>query len=344
MVLFNFKFNIMTLEERQKNIKRAELHTHLGSSVAPSSLWAIAHDEGIRLPMKNYWEFADMITMAKGKKNATLNEMHNNFFQWTELIQSSPNAVYQSVRSVISGGYRKCNLVLQELRFNPMFRNRQGERDLDHIITAAIHGMEKAMLDYPQVKAGLIVMMDRTLTFEQNEIILKKAIKYKNRGVIGIDVAGPQSSEFSMEETSILFEKARQAGLGITIHTGEEGSLEELDYVVHKIKPDRIGHGILAVKDENIMKGLVENDITLEICPTSNLLNSKVTTVDELRNIIRTLFDFGVKITINTDGPEMYKTNVMKEEDFLLENNILKEEELEICRKNAFKASFVREV
>lgn len=334
----------MTSEERQKNIKRAELHTHLGSSVAPSSLWAIAHDEGIRLPMKNYWEFADMITMSKGKKNATLDDMHNNFFEWTELIQSSPNAVYQSVRSVISGGYRKCNLVLQELRFNPMFRNRQGERDLDHIITAAIHGMEKAMLDYPQVKAGLIVMMDRTLTFEQNEIILKKAIKYKNRGVIGIDVAGPQSSKFSMKKTSELFDIARQAGLGVTIHTGEEGELEELEYVVHEIKPDRIGHGILAVKDEKIMRGLVENGITLEICPTSNLLNSKVSTVDELRNIIRTLFDFGVKITINTDGPEMYKTNVMKEEDFLLENNILTEEELEICRKNAFKASFIQEV
>ncbi len=331
----------MTSIEKQRNIERAELHTHLGSSVAPSSLWAIAHDEGIRLPMKNYWEFEKMITMSSGEKNQTLHDMHNDFFRWTELIQSSPIAVSQSVRSVISGGYRKCNLVLQELRFNPMFRNRQGEKDLDHIITAAIHGMEKAMLDYPQVNAGLIVMMDRSLTFEQNEIILKKAIRYRKRGIVGIDIAGPQSNKFSMKKTAPLFKIAREAGLGITLHTGEEGSLEELEYVIDIIKPDRIGHGILAVQRENLMQGLVDNNITLELCPTSNLLNSKVDTVDELRIIIRTLFDFGVKITINTDGPEMYKTSVMKEEDFLLNNKILTEIEVKQCRRNAFNASFL---
>lgn len=334
----------MTAEEKERNIERAELHTHLGSSVAPASLWAIAHDEGIRLPMKNYWEFEKMITMTPEEKNKTLDDMHNNFFRWTELIQSSPMAVSQSVRNVISGGYRKCNLVLQELRFNPMFRNRQGEKDLDHIITAAIHGMEKAMLDYPQVSAGLIVMMDRTLTFEQNEIILKKAIKYKKRGIVGIDIAGPQVKEFSMKKTASLFEVARKVGLGITLHAGEEGSLEELEYVINVIRPDRIGHGILASQREDLMQGLVDNDITLELCPTSNLLNSKVDTVDTLRHIIRTLFDFGVKITINTDGPEMYKTNVMKEEDFLLNNSILTEEEIKQCRKNAFSATFVEQI
>jgi len=332
----------MTSEERQKNIKRAELHTHLGSSVAPSSLWAIAHDEGIRLPMKNYWEFEKMVTMSSGEKNKSLDDMHNNFFRWTELIQSSPIAVSQSVRSVISGGYRKCNLVLQELRFNPMFRNRQGERDLDHIITAAIHGMEKAMLDYPQVKAGLIVMMDRTLTFEQNEIILNKAIKYKTRGIIGIDIAGPQSNKFSMKKTAVLFKKAKEAGLGVTIHSGEEGELEELEYVVNEINPDRIGHGILAVKSEKLMQKIVDNNIILELCPTSNLLNNKIDTIDNLRNIIKTLFNFGIKITINTDGPEMYRTNVMKEEDFLLENKVLTDKEIQRCRENAFNATFIK--
>jgi adenosine deaminase len=67
--------------------------------------------------------------------NADLDEMHNKFYYWTELIQSSPLAVEESVKSVIGGGYRKCGLVLQELRFNPMFRNHGGEQDLDHIIT-----------------------------------------------------------------------------------------------------------------------------------------------------------------------------------------------------------------
>ncbi len=322
--------------------KRAELHTHLGSSVAPSILWTIAHDEGIKLPTKNYWDFKAMVTMKKTDKNSSLDEMHNNFFHWTELIQSSPLAVEQSIRGVIGGGYRKCNLVLQEIRFNPMFRNRKGERDLDHIITAAIHGMDKALLDYEGIEAGLIIMTDRTLPFSSNEIIVNKAIKYKNKGIVGIDIGGPQRENFSMQELAPLFKRAREAGLGITIHTGEEGSIDELRYVVNEIKPDRIGHGILAAKDPEIMKQIVKNDITLEICPTSNLKNSKVENVSELKKIIRTLLENNIKITINTDGPEMYRTNIWKEEEFLLNEGILSIEELEQCRNNAFKASFLK--
>ncbi len=56
-----------------------------------------------------------------------------------------------------------------------MFRNREGEQDLDHIIMAVLRGMDKATLEYPSVTAGIILMMDRTLTFEQNSIIAKKS-------------------------------------------------------------------------------------------------------------------------------------------------------------------------
>src|ERR1051326_6338037 len=170
---------------------RAELHTHLGGAVDPPILWSIAHRQGIRLPTKDYWEFEAMVTMSADQRNSGLNEMNEKFYRWTELIQSSPEAIAESVASVIGGGYRKCNLVLQELRFNPMFRNRSGERDLDHIINAACWGMEPAILEYPSVRAGLILMMDRRLTREQNTIIIHKAIKYFGKGVVGVDIAGP---------------------------------------------------------------------------------------------------------------------------------------------------------
>lgn len=332
----------MTPGEHKKQPERAELHAHLGSSVAPPTLWAIAHDEGIRLPTKDYWEFEDMITMTPAERNNSLDDMHDNFFHFTELIQSSPLAVEQSVRWVISGGYRKCNLTVQELRFNPMFRNRNGERDLDHIVMAAGRGLEKALLDYTQVRAGLIIMMDRRLTLELNQIILNKAIKYQQHGVVGIDIGGPQRETFSIQDHAPLFVQAREAGLGVTVHTGEEGSLDELAYVINEIKPDRIGHGIMAAQSPEFMQALVAQDITLELCPTSNLCNSVVKDVDELRTIIRTFVDNGVKITINTDGPEMYRTNVVKEEEFLLNENILTQAEIEQARKNAFAATFVR--
>lgn len=327
---------------KKTNIARAELHTHLGAAVDPPILWSIAHRQGIKLPSKNYWDFEDMITLSGAEKNRDLNEMHSRFYHWTELIQSSPEAVEESVKSVIGGGYRTNNLVLQELRFNPMFRNRGGERDLDHIIMSSIWGLDKALLEYPKVKAGIILMMDRTLSFKQNEVILKKAIKYKDSGIIGVDLAGPERKTFSMEKHAPLFWAAKKAGLGITVHTGEVGDLSEMRYVVYKIKPDRIGHGIKSFQDKELMKELKKSRIMLEICPTSNLRNSVIANIPTLKKAIRTLHKNSVRFTINTDGPEMYRTNIYKEQEFLIKEKILTAREIAQCTRNAFEASFIK--
>lgn len=328
----------MTLD----TIKRAELHTHLGSSVDPVIMWTIAHRQGIKLPVKEYWDFEDMITMSGSKKNKNLDEMDQNFFHWTELIQSSPDAIEESIHSVVGGGYRKCNLVVQELRFNPMKRNRGGERDLDLIILSGLWGMRRAMIEYPLAKAGLIISLDRTFTLEQNAILVNKAIKYHRDGIVGIDIAGPDRAEFSMSDHMPLIEKARSAGLGITMHAGETGNMEELEYVVETVRPDRIGHGIAAAKNPKMMESIVSQGITLEMCPTSNIKNSVVADVTALKTAIRTLVDAGVKVTINTDGPEMYRTNVVKEEEMLKNEGILTDAEIVTCRQNAFDATFVR--
>lgn len=318
-----------------------ELHAHLGSSVNPAMLWSIAHREGIRLPSKNYWDFEDMITMSLKEKNKSLDDMHNNFFHWTELIQSSPDAIEESVQSVIGGGYRSANIVLQELRFNPMFRNRGGEKDLDHIIMAAVRGLQKALLEYPIVKAGLILMMDRTLSVRQNTIIAEKAIKYKKWGIIGIDVGGPQRKTFSIKKHAILFKKVKEAGLGRTVHTGEEGNIDEMRYIVRDINPDRIGQGLLCVKDKKLMQEIKEKNIVLESCPTSNLRNSVVSGVSELKRIYSTYLKAGIRFTINTDGPEMYQTNIQKEQQFLIDKKILTQKDIDQCTRWAKNARFI---
>lgn len=325
-----------------KLIARAELHTHLGSAVDPAILWEIAHSQGIKLPGKNYWDFEAMITMSGTQRNKTLNEMHFKYFYWTELIQSSPEAIEASVKNVIGGGYRKCNLVLQELRFNPMFRNRKGERDLDHIIKSALWGVDRAVLEYPQVKAGIILMMDRMLSFRQNEVILGKALKYRSSGVVGLDLAGPARENFSMKRHTGLFLKAKEAGLGVTVHTGEVNPLSEMWYVAETIKPNRIGHGIICVRDKELMKALVKQKIVLEICPTSNLKNNVVKSAAELKSIFHALLRNKVRFCINTDGPEMYRTNLLMEEEFLKREKILSEKELAWCRKIAFESAFVK--
>lgn len=322
----------------------AELHTHLGGSVHPSVMWTLAHEQGIALPVRDYWDFEQLVSVDPQGVDG-LPEL-DGIYRWTELIQSSPFAVERSVHGAISGAYRRQRITTLELRFNPMKRNRGGERDLDHIILAAIRGLDRAELEYPQVNAGLILMMDRTFTRRQNEVIVEKAIRWAPRGIVGVDIAGPrpQPGPYPYRDLEPLVAEARAAGLGVTIHVGEEGGVDglaEIDEVVEVLRPERIGHGILAARDEGTMRRLCEGGTVLEICPTSNLLTRALADEEALRDTIRTFADHGVRFTIATDGPEMMRTHLSDELALLERIGALSPEEVRSTNAVGHEAAFV---
>src|SRR5207244_5397397 len=270
----------------------------------------------------------------------------DQIYHWTELIQSSPLAVERSVHAAIGGAYGWQGITTLELRFNPMKRNRGGERDLDHIIMAASRGLDRASLEYPQVRAGLILMMDRTFDERQNSIIVEKAIRYASRGIVGLDIAGPRprGEQYPYRELQPLIEEARSAGLGITIHVGEEGEEHapaELGEVIETLRPDRIGHGILAAREPELMTALSEAEIVLEICPTSNLLTKALPDEDAVRETFRTFVEHGVPFTIATDGPEMMHTHLLDEFELLLRIGALSQAELAAANERGHDASFI---
>jgi adenosine deaminase len=324
----------------------AELHTHLGGSVATEIMWTLAHEQGIALPVKDYWEFDQLVTLSDPRGVIDLTAL-DQIYKWTELIQSSPLAVERSVHAAIGGAYRSQGITTLELRFNPMKRNRGGERDLDHIIMAAIRGLDRAGLEYPQVRAGLILMMDRTFTERQNAIIVEKAIRYAPRGIVGIDIAGPRPDDdgpYPYRDLLPLVEQAREAGLGVTIHVGEEGGeygIAEIREVVSTLRPDRIGHGILAAKDPKLMEQLREAEIVLEICPTSNLLTKALESEDALRDTFRAFTDHEVAFTIATDGPEMMRTHLRNEFELLLRIGAVDEDRLSEANRRGHESTFV---
>jgi adenosine deaminase len=323
----------------------AELHTHLGGSVASDILWSLAHEQGIALPVKDYWEFDRLVTVSDPRGVPNLDAL-DEIYHWTELIQSSPIAVERSVHAAIGGAYRSQGITTLELRFNPMKRNRGGERDLDHIILAAIRGLDRASLEYPQVRAGLILMMDRTFTSEQNSVILEKAIRWAPRGIVGIDIAGPRpdGARYDYRRVAPMVEEARGAGLGVTIHVGEEGGdvgRQEIGEVVEVLRPNRIGHGILAAGDEELMAALRDAEIVLEICPTSNLLTKALPNEEAVRDMLRTFVAHEVAFTIATDGPEMMRTHLRDELDLLRRIGALDDEELAEANQRAHDASFI---
>lgn len=316
-----------------------ELHVHLGSAVDPAVMWSIAHAQGIRLPTKNYWEFVDLITVS-GQQVKTFDE-YLALFHWTELIQSSPEAMERAVYEVIGGAYRKNNIERLELRFNPMKRNRGGERDLDHIIAAAARGMERALLEYP-VKAGLVLCLDKAFDDELNEIIVEKAIAHARRGIVGVDLAGPEDRGFQFARYAPLFRRAREAGLGITVHAGESGTAAAMREAVLTLDPDRVGHGVRAAEDPELLDLLRERDVLLEVCPSSNLHTGVLAGQAELARVLRTFLERGVKFSINTDGPEMLQVTLRQEIEGLVNGGILTPEQVLRCNRWATEHAFVR--
>jgi adenosine deaminase len=323
----------------------AELHTHLGGSVASDIMWSLAHEQGIALPTRDFWEFDRLVTVSDPRGVPDLDSL-DRIYHLSELIQSSPIAVERSVHAAIGGAYRSQRITTLELRFNPMKRNRGGERDLDHIILAAIRGLDRASLEYPQVRCGLILMMDRTFTAEQNMVVVEKAARYAPRGIVGVDIAGPRPGGARYDYTVIRehVEVARDAGLGVTIHVGEEGGrlgVEEVEEVLRELRPDRIGHGILATREPALMDALRDADVTLEVCPTSNLLTKALAGEADVRAVFRTFLDHGVPFTIATDGPEMMRTHLRDEFELLLRVGALDEDEARAANARGHAASFV---
>ncbi len=316
----------------------SELHVHLGAAVTPAIMWGIAHAQGIRLPTKDYWAFRDLITVGRRRRSF---QAYLDLFHWTELIQSSPLAVERSVYEVIGGAYRKNNVTQIELRFNPMKRNRGGEQDLDHIIAAAVRGMDRAVLEYPQVRAGLIFCLDRAFGRELNEIIAAKAISWRTRGVVAIDIAGPVVDGFRFADYAEVYAECRRAGLGLTVHAGETGGADEVREALEALQPDRIGHGVRSADDPSVMAMLREHDVVLEVCPSSNLNTGVLSSVDEIRRVLRTLVEHDVAFTISTDGPEMLRSTLRSELNLLLRHRILSLDEVRRAIEAGERASFL---
>ena len=322
------------------DLKLAELHVHLGGAVDPAILWSMAHDQGIKLPMKDYWDFAQMITASKDKTKS-LEDYLSILHRWTETIQSSPYAVERSVYEMIGGAYRRNNITLLEIRFNPMKRNRNGEQDLDHIIMAALRGMDRALLEYPHVRCGLVFCLDRGFTFHQNCVLGNKAIKYRNRGVVGLDFANSQHKGFKFSDYKDEVKKWKKAGLKLTVHTGETDETNDIESAIEILKPARIGHGIKAAFNKNVMQLIKKENIVLEICPTSNIATNAVKDIKELKFILDTFKEEKINFCINTDGPEVFQTNLLKEIEFLLTNKILTKDDVIKANNTAFEASFI---
>jgi adenosine deaminase len=204
---------------------------------------------------------------------------------------------------------------LIELRFAPPFISAGKPLDNDEIIEAVLDGVSRGMSRYP-VQVGLIGILVRTMDLESNRRATEDLIRYAGGGhrngdrICGFDLADSEDRR-RPEDFLPMVEQAREAGLGITIHSGENTSAGAVRRTLELFEPARIGHGIKSWGDESVLQCLRERNVMLEVCPTSNWLTSSVDSLEG--HPLPQLYRSGVSVSINSDDPNLFGIDLVHE-------------------------------
>lgn len=311
-----------------------ELHLHLDGSLRPKTVWELAQDQKIELPSKSVEETKYMMEVPKDCK--TLPEYLERF-ELPLLVLQKEEAIERVTYELVED-LANLSVEYAEIRFAPQLSIRDGLTQAQ-VVEAAIRGAKRGMSDYPSIQVGLILCCMRgDQLLEENMETIEVAKNYLGDVVCAVDLAGAESL-FPTEIFEDVFSKASSYGIPMTIHAGEADGPESM-WKALSYGTKRIGHGVAAIEDPELMKKLVEDQVTLEVCVTSNYQTKVVNSVEE--HPIRKLFDAGIRVTINSDNMTVSNTNIQKEKELLKTVFGFTEEEIKQMEQYAKDAAFLK--
>lgn len=236
--------------------------------------------------------------------------------------------------------YLKANhIVYCELFFSPSMFLKKGFafEEMIELVQKSISTIEAR--DGLRIK--LIIDLSRTFGLENAKSNLEATLQFKTPMMIGVGLGGDEEKG-PAREFGEVFQTAKKKGLHVVAHAGEVVGPESIWDALKTLQVERIGHGLSAIQDPELVKYLVEKQIPIEICMTSNIITQKYVTKAE-EHPVRPLFDQGVLVVVNTDDPTFFNCTIIDE--FWLLHTKLKFTMAEIKQVviNGFKASFLSE-
>ncbi|MCI9307365.1 MAG: adenosine deaminase [Lachnospiraceae bacterium] len=313
---------------------RLELHLHLDGSLRPETVWDLAVKQGIRLPVNSPEEVRFRMRVPEDCK--TLDEYLERF-ALPLLVLQEEDAIERVAFELVED-LAKAGLDYAEIRFAPQLSVKQGLSQ-NAVTEAAIRGVARGMEAYPGIRAGLILCCMRGDTNEELNLQTVDTVKkYLGDIVCAVDIAGAEG-QFPTELFKKVFDRANEYQLPMTIHAGEVGGPDSIRTAL-SYGTKRIGHGVAAIKDETLIKELIEKNITLEVCVTSNYHTKIAKTLAD--HPIRRLFDAGVKVTVNSDNMTASDTHLQKELEILRSVFKFTDKEIERLQENAWDARFLK--
>jgi len=306
------------------SLPKAELHLHLEGTIDPATLVELRKSHGKESTLAEveqlyqYKDFAGFLMAFKAV---------------TEDLQTA--ADYELVVYGLMQKLKSENVLHAEV-YVSVGVNLWRQQDFEAIFEGLERGRERGERDFG---ISLLWIFDAVRQFgsEKAKSVAELAVRYKARGVVGFGIGGDEAKA-GPELFREVYGYAAENGLRLTAHAGESAGPESV-WGALNIRAERIGHGLTAWHDPELVEELSRRQIPVEICVTSNLRTGVCSTLAE--HPVRRYFDQGIMVTLNSDDPAMFGTTLAGEYQLAQDAFGFTDEHLREMARNSFEASFL---
>lgn len=305
-----------------------DLHLHLDGSLSVKSVKELAALQNIAIP-----EDAELLKQLRVNDDCKDLTEYLEKFAFPGMLLQTKEAIALSVYN-LQEELKEQGLIYAEIRFAPQLHTHKGLSQKE-IVEAAIEGLNRS-----DFCANLILCCMRgNDNHEENLETVKMAKEYLGKGVCCLDIAGAEAL-FPTDDFKDIFDLAKELGVPYTIHAGEADGPKSV-YKALEYGTKRIGHGVHSIEDEDLLKKLADEGITLELCPTSNLHTCIFDKIEDYP--IRKFMEKGIKVTVNTDNMTVSNVTLGSEFKKLIAAFDLTDDEVKDIARNSVNACFADE-
>lgn len=314
-----------------KNLPKIDLHLHLDGAIRVPTIAELGDELGIPLPTYDPKKLARFVQVDRDCRSLT------DFLRRFEVFY--PILPYAKTQQRIA--YELCedcardNVIYFEARFAPALAASEAF-SMEDAVSAALEGFRRGQRDF-HVKCGLILCCYRSIAPQKNIETVQLAHKYRDQGVIGIDLAGDEL-HFPAAPHAEAFALARKLEIPITIHAGEGERPENIREAVFDHGAARIGHGVALQRDTELLKQVRDHGTVFEICLTSNLQTCSVPSLQA--HPFSKFFREKVRVTLNTDDPAISNITLTEEFELAARAYKLTQPQIRELLVNAARAAF----
>ena len=296
-----------------RHLKKAELHAHLNGCIPTDKVRELIVRFGVRIPAR-FDVQTDLNVLAPVKS------LRRYFKPW-KVLKKLPQG-RECLREMVLAACQSLahdNVVYAELRNSPFNIPRLNSISLHESLEWLTSAVEDAAV-LCGVKCKLVLSITRHKFHPNHAPELLQAIKRVNsrRTIVGMDISGDEDAPID-KDIARFFRKAKgELGLGITIHAGETGRLENVRWAIEHCSADRLGHGLAIAKSPKVMQKVVARDICVEVCLTSNLRSGQVRRIEE--HPIRRFIDFDIPFVLCSDNPQVHCATLSDEYELFIQH------------------------